>query len=78
MKKALLMGEKKYEQLWEVFKLLLTLSHGQAAVERGFSTNKLSMKANMNQESLIALRRVHDGMKHMDDYKNIVSSPRLK
>ena len=30
----------EYFKLWEVMKMLLVLSHGQAAIERGFSVNK--------------------------------------
>jgi len=29
-----------YSKLWNVVRMLLVLSHGQAAVERGFSINK--------------------------------------
>ena len=36
----LLENKEEYEQLWTTMKVLLTLSHGQAAVERGFSVNK--------------------------------------
>lgn len=30
----------EYASLWDLIKCLLTLSHGQAAVERGYSVNK--------------------------------------
>jgi len=33
-------GKDMYSKLWNVVKMLLVLSHGQAAVERGFSINK--------------------------------------
>ena len=33
-------GVPQYTRLWSVIKLMLTLSHGQATVERGFSVNK--------------------------------------
>ena len=33
-------GNASYKKRWKVVKLVLTLSHGQAAVERGFSVNK--------------------------------------
>ena len=32
--------KREFEDLWTLFKQLLTLSHGQASVERGFSVNK--------------------------------------
>ena len=36
-----------YKELYFVVRLVLTLSHGQAAVERGFSINNTSVKTNM-------------------------------
>ena len=33
--------QKTYEDLWTIVKFLLTLYHGQAAVERGFSVKAL-------------------------------------
>ena len=33
-------GNASYKECWRVIKLEFTLSHGQAAVERGFSVNK--------------------------------------
>ena len=33
------MKNVKYTKLWEVFQIIFTLSHGQTAVERGFSIN---------------------------------------
>ena len=35
-----LIEKREFEDLWTLFKQLLTLSHGQASVERGFSVNK--------------------------------------
>ena len=46
--------------LWEVIQALLLLSHGQAAVERGFSINKVLSTENQNPETLISLRLVKD------------------
>ena len=36
----LLDNQKEYEELWVTLGILLTLSHGQSEVERGFSVNK--------------------------------------
>jgi len=33
-------GKGMYNKLWNVVRMLLVLSHGQAAVERGISINK--------------------------------------
>ena len=48
--------------LRNVFSMLLILSHGQAQVERGFSTNKLVLDVNMQNETLVTQRIVHDHM----------------
>ena len=48
------------KELWKVVKLLLTLSHGQATVERGFSSNKEVMVDNLAQHSLVAQRVIYD------------------
>ena len=57
------LGKKqRYEELWPVVNLLLTLSHGQAQVERAFSTNKDIVSTNMAAETLIAFHGVYDGI----------------
>ena len=57
------MKNAKYAKLWEVFLIIFTLCHGQAAVERGFSINNELMVENMKEESLIASRFVYDTVK---------------
>ena len=63
--------QKTYESLWCTIQLLLTLSHGQAAVERGFSVNKEVLALNLKAVSLTALCLIHDtisGQIEMGDY----------
>ena len=55
-------AKSKFSKLRNVFSMLLILSHGQAQVERGFSTNKLLLDVNMQNEILVAQRIVHDHM----------------
>lgn len=43
-----------------VIKLVLPLSHGQATVERGFSTNTQLLQPNMKEKTLVSLRLVHN------------------
>ena len=50
----LLASKKTYEKLWAVLKSLLTLSHGQATVESGFSTD------NLQERSFVAMRQIQD------------------
>ena len=54
--------QKTYEGLWCVIQLLLTLSHGQAAEERGFSVNKDVLAPNLKALSLTALCPIHDSI----------------
>ena len=42
--------------------LILTLSHGQAEVERGFNNNNLVLKDNMSIDSIVARRFMNDYM----------------
>ena len=52
--------QKTYEELWTAVKFLLTLFHGQAAVERGFSVNKEALAPNLKEDILKAIHLVHD------------------
>ncbi|GAA6108193.1 uncharacterized protein LOC121526132 isoform X4 [Tachysurus ichikawai] len=52
----------EYTALWDLIKHLLTLSHGQGAVERGYSINKDMLVENLKERSLVALRMVQDAM----------------
>ena len=56
----------KKNNLAEVTKVILTLSHGQADVERGFSTNKDTVKTNQKELSLVSRCLVKDSMKIKD------------
>ena len=55
----ILQMQVEYQDLWLTMQLLLTLSHGQAAVERGFSVNKEVLTPNLQEVSLQAIRLVH-------------------
>jgi hypothetical protein len=52
----------KFSSIWKVCKITFTLSHGQAAVERGFSVNKEVLVENLEQLSLVSQRLVYDHM----------------
>jgi hypothetical protein len=45
-----------------VIRLILTLSHGNATVESGFSINKAVLVENMLEELVIAQRVVYDAI----------------
>ena len=53
---------KKYVNLAFVIKIILTLSHGQAAVERSFSINKSVVDVNMKEESIVARKTIKNHM----------------
>jgi hypothetical protein len=53
---------KKYAAFWVICKIVFTLSHGQSAVESGFSINKELLVENLGQKSLISQRIVYDHM----------------
>ena len=59
------------------FDLLLTLSHGQATVERGFSSNKEVMVENLAQHSLVAQRVICDHVCSVGGVLNVAFSKEL-
>ena len=59
---TLLANNKDQDALFEVTKLILTLSHGNAEVESGFSINADVLVTNMQEESVVAQRQVYDGI----------------
>ena len=66
-----LSGKDEHEDVYNIVKRILVLSHGNAEVERGFSVNKNLIRDNLSEESLIAQRLVHqaiptDGNKFLD------------
>lgn len=52
-----------YENLSFIIKVVLTLSHGQASIERQFSVNHLVLDNNMKEESIVARKHIIDHMK---------------
>ena len=73
------MKNANYAKLWDVFQIIFTLSHDQAALERGFSINNKLMVENMKEESLTASRFVYDTVKSSAvHFSEIRLTPRLK
>ena len=56
-------GTHRFANVSEIVKFVLTLSHGQAAVERGFSINDHVLADNLQEDNLIAKCFVIDHMK---------------
>ena len=42
----------KDAKVWEIFRIIFTFSHGQAAVERGFSVNSKLLIENLQEKNL--------------------------
>ena len=57
-----LQNQNESQQLWITMQLILTLSHRQTTVERGFSVNKEVLAPNLQETSLVAMRLVHSLM----------------
>ena len=64
------------KELWRVVKFL-ALSHGQATVERGFSSNKEVMVENLAQHSLVAQRVICDHVRSVGGVLNVFFSKEL-
>ena len=57
-----LQNQNESQQLWITMQLILTLPHGQATVERGFSVNKEVLAPNLQETNLVVMRLVHSSM----------------
>lgn len=71
-------NREEYKDLFEMVKMMLILSHGQSAVERGFSINKDMLTPNLAKESLVSYRTVYDGAKREIDRKNSEAAAETK
>ena len=58
----------QFAKLWDIFKMLLTISHGQASVERGYSVNKDMLIENLHEKTVVDLRTVHDSISTLEDH----------
>lgn len=72
-----------FPDIFNVVKKVLILSHGNALVERGVSTNKHLLQDNLLEETVILLRHAYDGIKRaggpnqMDISKELLKSCRF-
>ena len=58
-----MLGDKShFSALWQIVKLTLILSHGNAAVESGFSINNDMLVENLLEDSLVGQRTVYDSI----------------
>jgi hypothetical protein len=54
--------KKLFNELFDVVKLSLIMSHGNATVESGFSINKQILVENLNEHTLVCQRQVYDAI----------------
>ena len=64
----------KYKVFWKVCSIIFVLSHGQSAVERGFSINKELLVENLQEKLLVSQRMVFD---HINSNKINISEYEL-
>ena len=57
------MKDAKHAKVWEIFRIIFTLSHGQAAVEIGFSVNIKLLVENLQEKTLLASCFVYSSVK---------------
>jgi hypothetical protein len=58
-----LLGSKsEFNELMQVIKMILVLSHGNAAVESGFSVNEGMLVENLHEDSLVGQTTVYDAI----------------
>ena len=73
-------GQPKYVNLMAVVKAALSVSHGQADVERGFSLNKHIVsptRVSLKHQTVVALRTVKDVVSRYESVDKVTVSPQL-
>lgn len=73
-----LSNKAEFRRLWEVVKLVLIVSHGQAlSVERGIPANKEVMEEHLQEHVLIAQRVIRDHVRSVGGLLNITYTEQL-
>lgn len=62
----MLADKEQFLELWQIIRLVLILSHGQAPVERSFSVNDDILLPNMKEQTLCAMKIVYDVLHSLD------------
>ena len=52
----------KHAKVWEIFRNIFPILHGQAAVERGFSVNSELLVENLQEKTIVANRFVYSSV----------------
>lgn len=73
----LLSSNISYNLLWCFIRKLLLLSHGQASVERSFSSNKAISTYNLSEDNLCSRRLVKDYIVSVGGVNNVDVTPKM-
>jgi hypothetical protein len=73
-----LLNEDEFPNVIKALEIVFTLSHGNAAVEGGFSVNKSLLVENLSEKSLVSQRKVIDGTKSLGGFNEIEVTPALR
>jgi len=65
-----LTGERKYPALVKLARIALTLNHGNADVERGFSKNKLLLTSHKTRLEMPAINGLRTGSSYVSKYRS--------
>ena len=69
----------KDAMVWEIFRNIFMLLHGQAAVKRGFSVNSKLLVENLQENTLVVCRFVYSSVKSdSNHFSELFFTPRLK
>lgn len=71
------MTGENYAALFDIVKVLLVLSHGQASAERGFSVHKEIEAENLHEHSLVAQRVICDHLRAVGGVLNVQVTKKL-
>ena len=73
------MKDAKHTKVWEVFRIIFTLLHGQAVVERRFSVNSKFLVENLQKKIFVASCFVYGSVKSgANHFSELSFTPRLK
>ena len=69
--------DRAVEKLWQMVRMLLLLSHGNASVERGFSINRQIEVENLQEKGYCAQRLICDHLQAVGGMKNVTYTKEL-
>lgn len=64
-------NKPEWKKLWDLVRMILLLSHGQASVERSFSVNREIEVENMKEQTLVAQRIINDQVSYVGGVTNV-------